>query len=126
MDEPLTLLLSLTHTYRLYTALRLSSLPWPKEQGPPNITLIDPNSRFLFKPLMYELVTENAQEDEVMPSFQELLAETAVCHVRDYVDKVVIGSSSSSSNNHSGSLQLRSDADDVPFDWLVLASGSKV
>lgn len=73
---------------------------------------------------MYELVTDNAQEDEVMPSFQELLAETTVCHVRDYVDKVIVGSSGS--KVHSGKLRLKSDTDDVPFDWLVLASGSKV
>ncbi|MDJ0558503.1 MAG: NAD(P)-binding protein, partial [Microcystis sp. M53599_WE4] len=35
----------------LYTALRLSQLPWT-DQHPPQITLIDKNDRFLFSPLL--------------------------------------------------------------------------
>ena len=40
----------------LYTALRLSQLPW--EGTPPTITLVDHRDRFLFLPLLYELVTD--------------------------------------------------------------------
>ncbi|MFM7369409.1 MAG: NAD(P)/FAD-dependent oxidoreductase, partial [Sphaerospermopsis kisseleviana] len=38
----------------LYTALRLSQLPW--ENTPkPEIILVDQSDRFLFSPLLYEL-----------------------------------------------------------------------
>ena len=41
----------------LYTALRLGQFPWT-EVGQPDITLVDRNDRFVFLPLLYELVTE--------------------------------------------------------------------
>lgn len=49
----------------LYTALRLSQLPW--EGTPPIITLVDHRDRFLFLPLLYELVTGELQTWEVAP-----------------------------------------------------------
>ena len=44
----------------LYTALRLSEFPW-KSEAKPEITLIDQSDRFLFSPLLYELITEEMQ-----------------------------------------------------------------
>ena len=49
----------------LYTALRLSQLPW--EGTPPTITLVDHRDRFLFLPLLYELVTDELQTWEIAP-----------------------------------------------------------
>lgn len=61
----------------LYTALRLSQLPW--ENTPkPEIVLIDRNDRFLFSPLLYELLTGELQTWEIAPPFVELLANTGV------------------------------------------------
>ncbi|TVQ14807.1 MAG: NAD(P)/FAD-dependent oxidoreductase [Leptolyngbya sp. DLM2.Bin27] len=60
----------------LYTALRLSQLPW--EGTPPTITLVDCNDRFLFLPLLYELVTDELQTWEIAPPYAELLAGTSV------------------------------------------------
>jgi NADH dehydrogenase len=60
----------------LYTALRLSNLPW--EGTPPTITLVDCNDRFLFLPLLYELVTDELQTWEIAPPYAELLAGTPV------------------------------------------------
>lgn len=60
----------------LYTALRLSKLPW--EGTPPTITLVDCSDRFLFLPLLYELVTDELQTWEIAPPYTELLAGTAV------------------------------------------------
>ena len=61
----------------LYTALRLSRLPW--ENSPkPEIILIDRNDRFLFSPLLYELLTVELQTWEIAPPFSELLANTGV------------------------------------------------
>jgi NADH dehydrogenase len=61
----------------LYTALRLSQLPW-SQHTPPVITLVDHRDRFLFAPLLYELVTEELQTWEIAPPFEELLVGTRI------------------------------------------------
>jgi len=61
----------------LYTALRLSQLPWEKLQQP-EVILVDHNDRFLFLPLLYELLTGELQTWEIAPPFEELLANTGV------------------------------------------------
>lgn len=61
----------------LYTALRLSQLPWEKPQQP-EIILVDRNDRFLFMPLLYELLTGELQTWEIAPPFEEILASTGV------------------------------------------------
>jgi NADH dehydrogenase FAD-containing subunit len=38
------------------------------------VTLIDQSERFVFKPLLYELLNGTALADEVAPSFTQLLA----------------------------------------------------
>ncbi|MGF1571034.1 MAG: NAD(P)/FAD-dependent oxidoreductase [Nodosilinea sp.] len=60
----------------LYTALRLSQLPW--SGTPPVITLVNHRDRFLFSPLLYELVTEELETWEIAPPYAELLAGTPV------------------------------------------------
>ncbi len=54
----------------LYTALELSRYPWSQ---PPQITLVDRDDRFIFLPLLYELLTQELDEWEVAPRFQDLL-----------------------------------------------------
>ena len=61
----------------LYTALRLSKLPWPKAEAP-DILLVDQRDRFLFSPLLYELVTGELQTWEIAPPFEELLVGTNI------------------------------------------------
>ena len=61
----------------LYTALRLNELPWENNQKP-KITLIDKSDRFLFSPLLYELITEELQTWEIAPPFEELFANTGI------------------------------------------------
>lgn len=61
----------------LYTALRLSQLPWEKPQKP-EIILVDQNDRFLFSPLLYELLTGELQTWEIAPPYEELLSTTGV------------------------------------------------
>jgi hypothetical protein len=49
----------------LYTALRLDALPWPGGAGgAPQVTLVDKGERFLFKPLMYELLSGEMDAQE--------------------------------------------------------------
>jgi NADH:ubiquinone reductase (non-electrogenic) len=54
----------------LFTALQLDQLPW---QSPPEITLVNKGDRFLFTPLLYELVTNEMAVWEIAPYFSELL-----------------------------------------------------
>jgi hypothetical protein len=57
----------------LHAAIRLDSLMWPRNMKP-SVTLIDQNDRFVFKPLMYELLSKTADESEVAPEYTSLLA----------------------------------------------------
>lgn len=61
----------------LYTALRLNELPLETTEKP-EILLIDKRDRFLFTPLLYELITGELQSWEIAPPFEEVLAETGV------------------------------------------------
>ncbi|MFQ4142814.1 NAD(P)/FAD-dependent oxidoreductase [Chlorogloeopsis sp. ULAP02] len=61
----------------LYTALRLSQLPW-QPLSKPEIVLVDQSDRFLFSPLLYELLTGELQSWEIAPPFEELLKDTGV------------------------------------------------
>ena len=57
----------------LYTAVRLEGLLWP-QGSKPQVTLIDQSERFVFKPLLYELLNGGASAEEVAPFFTKLLA----------------------------------------------------
>ena len=61
----------------LYSALKLAAKEWPRKVVP-DIILIDTKDRFLFKPLMYELLTEEAPIDVIAPKFAELIDEEKV------------------------------------------------
>jgi len=61
----------------LYTALRLNELPLETTEKP-EILLIDKRDRFLFTPLLYELITGELQSWEIAPPFQEVLADTGI------------------------------------------------
>ncbi len=61
----------------LYAALRLEELPWARDEKP-EIVLIDQNDRFVFTPLLYELLTDELLTWEIAPPFAELLADTEI------------------------------------------------
>src|ERR671932_2861406 len=61
----------------LYTALRLRQMPWEKPQRS-EIILVVQNDRFLFSPLLYELLTVELQTWEIAPPYEELLVNTGV------------------------------------------------
>ena len=98
----------------LYTALRLSELPWVEEDKP-EITLIDKSDRFLFSPLLYELVTEEIQSWEIAPPFAELLSNTGVLFHQGSVTDIDI----------EGKQVTLEDAKIISYDKLVLATGGK-
>lgn len=96
----------------LYTALRLNELPWSET---PEIVLVDQRDRFLFSPLLYELVTGELQTWEIAPPFGELLADTRV----RFVQSAVLGIDLEAKR-----VQLQTGIE-LEFDRLVLALGGE-
>ncbi|MFP5269938.1 NAD(P)/FAD-dependent oxidoreductase [Coleofasciculus sp.] len=96
----------------LYTALRLSQLPWEKLQQP-EIILVDQSDRFVFMPLLYELLTGELQTWEIAPPFEELLANTGV----RFTQATVMGIDSEQQQ-----VQLQ-DGVEFSYDRLVLSLG---
>ncbi|AFZ44366.1 FAD-dependent pyridine nucleotide-disulfide oxidoreductase [Halothece sp. PCC 7418] len=98
----------------LYTALRLSQLPWD-HHGVPEITLVDQRDRFLFTPLLYELLTDELQTWEIAPPFSEILADTSIEFVQGTVTDL---------NVKRQQVQI-ADQPSLNYDSLVLAMGGK-
>lgn len=98
----------------LYTALRLSQLPWDNSQKP-EIILVDQSDRFLFSPLLYELLTGELQTWEIAPPFAELLQNTGVRFCQAAVSGIDVDSKS---------VHLH-DGPEINCDRLVLALGGE-
>lgn len=54
---------------------------WPRGTKP-SITLVDQSEKFVFKPLLYELLNGGAEPWEVAPDFQALLGPYPVRFVQ--------------------------------------------
>jgi demethylphylloquinone reductase len=98
----------------LYTALRFSQLPWEKDQTP-EITLVDRQDRFLFTPLLYELVTKELQTWEIAPPFSEILADTRVKFCQGVASKIDLDAKA----------VYLEDSSTIPYDYLVIALGGE-
>jgi demethylphylloquinone reductase len=98
----------------LYTALRLSQLPWESTQKP-EIVLVDQSDRFLFSPLLYELLTGELQTWEIAPPFAELLHNTGVRFCQAVVGGIDL---------EQQRVQLQ-NGPEIPYDRLVLALGGE-
>ncbi|MFB8787593.1 MAG: NAD(P)/FAD-dependent oxidoreductase [Potamolinea sp.] len=98
----------------LYSALRLSQLPWEKSQRP-EIILVDRDDRFLFSPLLYELLTGELQTWEIAPPYEELLVNTGV----RFTQAAVAGINLDEKRVH---LQ---NGPELAYDRLVLALGGE-
>lgn len=98
----------------LYTALRLNQLPWTQPVKP-EIVLIDQRDRFLFSPLLYELITGELETWEIAPPFTELLANTRIRFQQAEVDAIDI----------QAKIVRLKDAPELSYDYLVLAMGGE-
>lgn len=98
----------------LYTALRLSQLPWEKGEKP-EIVLVDQGDRFIFLPLLYELLTGEMQTWEIAPPFEELLQDTGVRFCQGVVSGI---------DTDQKRVYLQ-DGREIPYDRLVLALGGE-
>lgn len=96
----------------LYTALALSRLTW-HPQPQPDIILVDQRDRFLFSPLLYELLTGELQTWEIAPPFSELLAGTSVQFQQTAVSTIDV---------HDRTVVFQ-DGTSHAYDRLVLALG---
>ncbi|CAN6478374.1 unnamed protein product [Victoria cruziana] len=110
----------------LYTALRLESLEWPPEKKP-QVLLVDQSVRFVFKPMLYELLTGEVDEWEIAPRFSELLSGTSIQFFQDRVKEVFPCDSYRTGTAQlisGGRVHLESGIE-VEYDWLVLALGAQ-
>lgn len=98
----------------LYTALRLIQFPWQSSEKP-EIVLIDQRDRFLFAPLLYELLTGELQTWEIAPPFEELLANTDIRFCQGVVSGIDINQQQ---------VQLE-NGQEFSYDRLVLAMGGE-
>ncbi|PLZ88197.1 NAD(P)/FAD-dependent oxidoreductase [Fischerella thermalis] len=98
----------------LYTALRLSQLPW-ESLPKPEIVLVDQSDRFVFSPLLYELLTGELQTWEIAPPFEELLTDTGVRFYQAAVSGI---------DTQQRRVYLQ-DGSEIGYDRLVLALGGE-
>ena len=65
----------------LMTALHLSF-----DRSSPPIILIEPRSKFVFLPLLYELLSEEVQSWEIAPSYSTLIAGRGISIIQDIAE----------------------------------------
>ena len=85
----------------------------------PEVILVDKSDRFIFKPLLYELLLEDAAVWEVCPRYEDLLAGTGITFIQDEVTSV----ESTSGEGEGGRVRVSSGRD-LEYDWLVVALGA--
>lgn len=106
----------------LYAAVRLDQLLWPKGTKP-EVVVVDQSDKFVFKPLLYEVINGTASEAEVAPSFHDLLAPyPAVRFVQAQVGAVEPAAADAAADA-AGHVAL-ADGTRLPYDFLVVALGS--
>lgn len=80
------------------------------------ITLVEPRERFLFTPLLYDVLTEELQPWEVAPGYRELLNPQAIHHCQSWVEHIDI---------QQQQVFLRR-GEILSYDYLVVATGSRL
>lgn len=94
----------------LYSALSLAKYPMFRDW---QILLVDREDRFLFTPLLYELMTGELETWEIAPPYLNILQQTAVEFYRDTVEAVDLSRRQ---------VQLR-DRGSLQYDYLILGLG---
>ncbi|KAF8058094.1 NDC1 [Scenedesmus sp. PABB004] len=107
----------------LYTAIKLELLMWPNGKKP-RITLVDQGERFVFKPLLYELLNGTADAWEVAPTFAQLLAPYTITFVQDKVLEVLPERPLAGGGSAGGGRVRLASGGSLPYDYLVCALGA--
>ncbi|EXB80260.1 NADH dehydrogenase C1 [Morus notabilis] len=96
--------------------------------SPIYVLLVDQSERFVFKPMLYELLSGEVDEWEIAPRFTDLLASTSVLFFQDKVKSLHpcdhLGWNGPSSSTCGGTIHLESGLL-IEYDWLVLALGAE-
>ncbi|MBD2136112.1 NAD(P)/FAD-dependent oxidoreductase [Anabaena sp. FACHB-1237] len=104
----------------LYTALRLNQLPWENRKKP-EIILLDQSDRFIFLPLLYELLTGEMQTWEIAPPYTEILQGTDIHFHQATVTDIDINTHTVTVQNHTNIQATTS----ITYDRLVLSLGGE-
>lgn len=96
----------------LYTALYLQKYRHLRQS---QITLVEPRERFVFTPMMYELITDELKEWEIAPTYSSLTAGTNIQLAQEHADAVDLTRQS---------VTLRSGKR-IDYDYLVMATGAE-
>ena len=94
----------------LFTALHLSQQNYPNP-----VVLIDRQDRFVFKPLLYDYLTEEMSDNQVNPLYEELLEGSGVKFIRDKVQEIDV---------EKKRVELANNGS-IGYKYLVLALGSQ-
>ncbi|MEL6157832.1 MAG: FAD-dependent oxidoreductase [Cyanobacteria bacterium J06554_11] len=96
----------------LYTALSLQKYRHLRHS---QIILIEPRERFLFTPMMYELITDELLSWEIVPTYSSLLAGTNVTRLGQRAQSIDL----------EGQTVVTEGGHRVEYDYLVLATGAE-
>lgn len=80
------------------------------------ITLVEPRDRFLFTPLLYEVLTNELQPWEIAPSYHDLLSQGIVHQCQDWVEDI----------DRSHQQIILRHGEPLQYDYLVVAMGSRL
>lgn len=94
----------------LFTALHLSQQDYPNR-----VILIDRQERFVFKPLLYDYLTEEMDDSQVNPLYEKLIEGSKVKFVQDAVNKIDL---------ENRQVELANNGN-INYEYLVLALGSQ-
>ena len=95
----------------LYTALYLQKYRHLRKS---QIVLIEPKDRFLFTPMMYELLTDELKEWEIAPTYSSLLAGTTIVWKQASAEAIDLEQQA-----------VTAAGEKIGYDYLVVATGAK-
>ncbi len=98
----------------LYTALRLQQMAWNSHEH--EIILVDKSDRFVFTPLLYELLTQEMATWEVAPTFHDLFKNTDIKFRQATVQSIDLTQQK---------VQLSDQEIPLTYDQLVIALGGE-
>ncbi len=81
----------------------------------PPIILIEPRKRFVFLPLLYELLAGELETWEVAPSYKSLLASRGIIHIDQYVENIDLDKE----------IVITSNGEEIKYGKLVISTGSQ-
>ncbi len=96
----------------LYTALYLQKYRHLRSS---RITLIEPKERFLFTPMMYELITDELKEWEIAPTYSSLIAGTSIRWQQTCASAIDLARQTVTTSR----------GETLTYDYLVVANGAE-